>query len=353
MYKKIICISILFLFICAQGYCQDPKAKLQDSMARGYLAITKDDNNSALDYFKKALDYAKEVRSWRGCIDSGYGLLSLGNPNEATKAFETAYAYSKSDADWRGCVASGYGFLSLPEELKNANTAKGCFKGAFLIAKSKKEYQGIVEATNGFTAIKDVKTAKEYIDTAFEIAKKDSSALGLKLVSEGYFKAGYAKDAQQALGLSENIQNQRGEVLKKQPPAGWQPLGETVAGPPKIDANIQIKSRESADKEIQEKYEWIAKQKELEAKQDQYANIYAMYYDYPWGSRAWGYNAWTPGSWGFGVWNKKGWGWSAGFNLRNWANSYSRYYRYNPRSGLYFYYNDYGYGDRYYDPCWY
>ncbi|MEA3328349.1 MAG: tetratricopeptide repeat protein [Candidatus Omnitrophota bacterium] len=289
--KKMSAIFIIALlaFSWSNSYAgQDPKTSMYDALANGYSATVKRNKALAIEWFKKAASLARKARSWQGCIDSGYGLLALEQINEAELLFTKAFAFAERNRDWRGCVASGYAYSGLPIMLKKQQAVISAFEKAARFSKRDGDWRGLLEAGKGLFSIGRREPAVKYYNQAFQTAKKLESAEGLKNLAVTYRESGNPEKARECSRLA-------GASIA--PPAGWQPAGETVAGPPQISPEIQKANRLSADKEIAQKIKWLIEQKKAEVKRKEKANVCLNYY-YPYAN----YFSWRPtyGSWTVG-----------------------------------------------------
>jgi hypothetical protein len=269
----IVFITSLLIFPLLNSYAgEDSETKMHNALAKGYLAASKNDKPSAIDWFKKAGEFARKARSWQGCIDSAYGLLALEqNKEKVVYLFDQALAFAKRNKDWRGCVATGYGYSSLSIILNKKKDAAQAFKQAAIFSKKDGDWRGLLESGKGFFALGETSQAIDYYNAAFKIAKELESAEGLNKLADSYRKSASLQNAKECMRLAESL---------TPPPPGWEPAGETVAGPPKISPEIQRASRESADKEIAEKTKWLIEQKKAEVKRKERAKVYINYY-YP------------------------------------------------------------------------
>jgi hypothetical protein len=97
-----------------------------------------------------------------------------------------------------------------------------------------------------------------------------------------------------------------------QPPPGWSPVGESIAGPSIPSVEQQLLARESTNKDIDAKNQWILQQEQMEFEKQKQAQEYSGYFYSPYG--------YASGA------MYQPWGWD---QLVPWADHYSGYYGYS------------------------
>ncbi len=238
MYRKTMLFIISFLMLTMPVSAKNANLeKMEDSLAKGYLAASKKDIDAAFDYFTKSLSFANKAKSWKGFVDAGCAFSALGKPKEALRPFKNAYNIAASKRDWRGLVAVSYAYASLPENMKSKKNALSALNLALKIANRKKDWLGLQEIAKAFG----------------KFGKK---------------------------GMVKKIPT---------PPPGWKPYGESVAGPSKIASDAQIAMRKSIDKDIAAKRRSLAKTKIKQKASYDYYLTYKRYYDYPYYYTNYGY----------------------------------------------------------------
>ena len=305
--KKILPLVVVGIFILlplSNSYGNDREIKMHNALGMAYSAASKQDKDLALEWFKKAGRFAKKARSWQGCIDSGYGLLILDEDEQAIPLFDKAFEFAKRQKDWRACIACGYAYNSVQAKLATKQKAVKAFKQAAKFSTKDENWRGLIESGKGLVSLGMPREAIEYYDQAFLIAERIESVEGLGRIESCYRNLTEMKKAEECNRISASLDA---------PPPGWKALGETIASPPEISAEIQKASRRSADQEISDKDKWFLEQKKTEIKRDQEAKVYSNYYS-PYRN----YYGWQPY---YGPW------------IRNWGLFYlSNYYYY--RSGF-------------------
>ena len=261
MLKKSILSSLLIFILIIPVFAKDVNLeKMEDALARGYLAASKNDIDEAFDNFTKSIYFAKKAKSWKGLADAGNAFSALGEPKKALSPFKLAYKIASSQKDWRGLVAISYSYASLPVNLNTQKHAFSALNLARKIASSKNDWRGLSEIRKASLRLS-------------EIAKKSGS---LALYNK------YVK-------IAEDLSDFKTKDATT-PPPGWNPYGESIAGPKKISPEAQIAMRKSADKDIQEDLKYQEKIKEKE-NYDYYV-IYRQYYNFPYYHTYYGY--WHP-----------------------------------------------------------
>lgn len=333
--KKILSISVLILFLTPVAYCQTAKQTLDDCLGRAYKTATERKMDEAKDYFRKAIPAAKELNSWKGLVDSGYGLSTLGVPEEAKIAFDAASKIVSQIKDWHGAVALGYAYASLPKELKTVESATQMWSKAKEWSDEADDWTGLVEAGRGFMSISKNAEAEECFDFAKDIVKELPTEQAIKALTQAYKKLGKEDKANECASFQAQVQ--------QGPPPGWAPtVGESVRGTKTVPTEVQLAQRESIDRDIDAKRQW--EQQDAQRKQDekmqkqelayQAYRDYLNYYSYPYYGTYGGFisnyddyymNAWTTQPvWGvrtydevynWGMWNLGGYSYSGGFYI--------------------------------------
>ncbi len=299
--KKILLLVVAGMLIflpLSNSYGNDWEIKMHDALGRAYSAASESDKDLALEWFKKAGRFAKKTKSWRGCIDSGYGLLALNQDEQAIALFDKAFEFAKRQKDWRACIACAYAYNSVQTKSATKQKTARAFKQAADFSSKDEDWRGLIEAGKGLAALGMPHQAIEYYDRAFLLAKTIENTEGLARIESCYRKIAEMEKARECNRISKSL---------NVPPPGWKALGGTIASPPEISPEIQKASRQSADQEISDKDKWFLEQRKAEIKRDQDAKVYSNYY-----SRYGNYYRWQPyyGSW-----------------IRNWGSFYlSNYY---------------------------
>ncbi|MDP3980065.1 MAG: hypothetical protein Q8Q33_01485 [Chlamydiota bacterium] len=310
---KNILLSLSFMLCVSIGY-PDQNA-MQNDFAQGFKAAKEKNRDEAIQWFSKAGNEAIVDRNWQGALDAGNALTHMGEPKSAKNLFIEADQIAQTGQDWRSMIAVGYAFASLPPNPEKEQLTSNAFAAAAAFANNKKDWLGLTEAANGLLHMNKKQDAIQILDMAKTIVDKVNSEKGAQVLAKLYEKSGSIESAnamlnaqQQYAAMYENAQSSSFVP----PPPGWNPVGETVAGPPVIDIEIQKANRAAADSEIAAKNEYILQQKQIEHELEMKANEYANYYYYPYGS-TWA-SSYEP------------WGWD---EITPWADHYLSYYSYD------------------------
>lgn len=277
--KRLLLVAIFVIGFTTLLYA---KGEMDDALGRAYKAATEKKMDEAKDWFRKAGQYAQELNSWQGLIDSGYGLSTLGLPQEAKTAFDNASQIILQDKDWHSAVALGYAYASLPKQLGTVESAIQMWTKAKELANEDNDWCGLLEAGRGFMSTSKNKEAEECFDLARNIVKETPTENAIKALVQAYRKLGKEDKAIECT----TYQAQASET----PPPGWVPTaGESVRGPKTVPVSVQQAQRESADKDIEQKQQWELEQERLKQeerlhKQElayQAYRDYLYYYSYP------------------------------------------------------------------------
>lgn len=312
--KKMLSAFILMIILSSQAFSQDPLTSMHDAFARGFEATKAKNRSEAVEWFQKAGQFATQAKEWKGCLDSGNALLKLGEPGQAADLFDKAYQIAQEKKDWRIAVAAGYAFASLPPDLGKKSVASSSFLLAADLAKESDDWIGMTEATNGLIHIENRESAEHVLSDAKQIVDKTKSVKGAQVIAQLYERLGDTGEAQGMKTAREDYIEFRESTKKAvpQPPPGWNPVGESVAGPPVPSVEQQRLARESADKDIEAKNQWIQQQEQMEFEKQKQAQEYSGYFYYPYG--------YASGS------GYQSWGWD---QLVPWASHYGGYYGYS------------------------
>ncbi|MBI1871722.1 MAG: hypothetical protein HYS07_11135 [Chlamydiae bacterium] len=329
--KKFWLGLILFSFLLPIAIAEDRAQSMQDALGRAFQAVKAKNHEEAVQLFEKAGQLAIQISEWKGCLDAGNALLKLGEANQSLSLFESALPIAQKQGDWRIFVASGYALASLPQNLNAKDKAIHSFILAAQAAKQKKDWMGLTEAANGLNHLENQPAAVQALNDAREIVQETKSLRGAQVLAELYQKSGLPNESQQMKIAKEEFARIQGHAEQSQiePPPGWNPVGESVSRPPVPNIEQQRMARQSADKDIEEKNQWIVQQKQLELEKEKMASQYSGYYYYPYGYDS--YTSYEP------------WGWDL---LIPWADYYGSSYVYT--DGYYHYSGDYvGFGFAY------
>jgi hypothetical protein len=294
--KKTLLI-LCALMISSGLYAEDAVQSMHDAFARGFEATKAKNKEESVQWFQKAGQYAVQAQEWKGCLDAGSALLKLGQPADAASLFDQASNIAQSQQDWRIGVAVGYAYASLPPDLNKKEDSKNAFVSAASFAKGKNDWMGMTEAANGLVNVGYNDTAASVAAEAKQIVDEAASPQGAEVIAELYKKLGMNGEAQQMATAHQNYVQEH-EVARRQiiqPPPGWSPVGESVAGPWVPSPEQQKQARESADKDIEAKNQWILQQEQIEAEHKKEASQYSSYYYYPYGYSS--YTSYEPWDW--------------------------------------------------------
>ena len=278
--KKTFVLVLLFLVIqAAAAYGATTEELMHNSLAKGYLAVKEANKKEAENNFNNAFKYAVKIENWGGMLDSGKGLLVLGNQDKAVEFFNKAEGLIKKQKDWRGAIALAYVHFSMPKRFMNESKVLLSFENAGAYAAEQKDWRGLIEVAKGFIKLGARERLLAALDSAYKIAKENKSLEGLKEIAGYYKEAGQVDKSQEAVRLFDELDDEYEEIASL--PQGWEPVGETVKGPEKISAEVQAREAEKADREIKEKREYLAKLARQDEEKEGYYSDYNYYYNYP------------------------------------------------------------------------
>lgn len=272
--------ALLILSITTYSYAIDLQKLMYNALGNGYAAASEGSRIQAKKYFHKAFDLAKKLKDWSAMIDAAGGLLALGEREDAAKYFDVIAKMNKKLKDWRAGVALSYNYLSFPKSLVDKNRAMENAELAEKYAADKKDWRGLIESAKLFDKMNMKEESVRCIGTAKAIAiesKNEEAMIGL---ASYYKKAGDVANSQEAIKLAEEYKSEA-QKLKMSVPPDFKPYGETVAEPKKIPTEAQVAERQSTDKEISDKLDYLAKMEEAKKKEQEYYIAYDDYYDYP------------------------------------------------------------------------
>ena len=269
--------------------------EMQNLHATALLALTNENLTSAEKSFNSAGKIAISIKSWPGCVESGYGLLACNRPEDGIKFFDKANNFSSEKNDWRGCFSAGVVLVNLPPDLGAHNKGMSFLVNARTISEKTKDWRGLIETAKIAVEIKDIKLASACLDSSKRIAENEESGEGLRESARLFKQIGMKKEAKECYGLAKNFKDDSKQIVPL--PLGWKAAGETVAGPKEISPETQRALRESADMQIKENLAYDKQQEKLKvekqkinAERYQYANTYTPYYSYPFPY----YSRWSP-----------------------------------------------------------
>ena len=287
MAKKFLIYTLSFLILSFPLFAKDSyETRMNDSLAKGYLAVSKYDIDGALNYFTLALKYANDAKNWKGLLDAGNAFSALGKPKESVNPFKNAYNIALSQRDWRGLVALAYSCASLPEKLRTKKISYSSLKTANKIASQTKDWRGVIEIAKAYNKLGKKEKAKEILDKIKKNIENLNLVSAYNMLSQAYRETGsnneYAEWREAARKLS--VQEAQYYAAPRPMPPGVvppSPYGESVAGPPKISPEAQKAIRESADKDAAAKKAYIDKIKSKDAENNKYYMVYRTYYTFP------------------------------------------------------------------------
>jgi len=280
--RKIFAALCVFTFIVSTAvpsHAVDIQKLMRDSLGRGYFEASQDNRIQSKKHFRKAFDLASKLRDWSAMIDAAGGLLALGEREDATNCFDRVAKMNKRIKDWRASVSLAYNYLSFPKNLVDKDKAAQSFEDAKKYASDKKDWRGLVETAKGFYESGSKECALECLELAKGIGTEYKNYEAMAEIAYYYKKFGEPDKSQEAVKLSNGYKSQS-ETLATYP-ADFKPYGETVAAPKKIDTEAQIAERETTDKAISSKMDYLAKMAEINKKEKDYYVAYDDYYDYP------------------------------------------------------------------------
>ncbi len=291
MHKIISLFILLMLTLTSPVFAKDVNLqKMEDALGRGYLAASKNDIDTAFNYFTKSLGFAKKARSWKGFIDAGNAFSALGEPKKSLAPLKNAYNIAVSQKDWRGLIAVSYSYAGLPENLGVNKKALSALNRAFKIASSRGDWRGLLEIARAFYGFGSKDKARDVLISAGKIVETSQ----LSSVATTLAQIARETDNMDLCDKYTKMAKDFGDFEKKYaaPPPGWEPFGESVAGPEKISIAAQIAMRQSADADMISKRKYLAEMKKKEKDTFHYYFAYRKYYDLPYYYNYYGY--WRP-----------------------------------------------------------
>ncbi|MDD5644458.1 MAG: hypothetical protein PHO00_03300 [bacterium] len=289
--------SLFLLFSCNafSEISEDSEENMQNMHAAGLFMLSKGKVSSAEEKFAAAGQKAVLLGSWQGCMESGYGFLACDKPYEGVKYFENAFAIAREDADWRGCLAAGVALLNMPLEFKVRAKGNDAVNSAYEYVLSEQNLYGLIEIAKASWAMKKIDMSLKCLDVAKLIAEKQETAVAMNQIASVYKSMGRKNEAKECYILSKKFAKGVKQIVL--PPPGWEPAGETVAGPKDVPIETQKTLRSSSDSQIdrnaaegKEAKRLKLEQDKIEAEKYQYAVAYAPYYSYPFPF----YDTWRP-----------------------------------------------------------
>ncbi|MDD5679993.1 MAG: hypothetical protein PHI59_01985 [Candidatus Omnitrophica bacterium] len=270
---------ILALSIAVPSYAVDLPKLMHNSLAHGYFEASQGNRIQSKKHFRKAFDLAQKTRDWSGMIDAAGGLLALGEREDATECFDKVANMNKKMKDWRASVALAYNYLSFPNNFVDKDRVTQNLEAAEKYASEKKSWLGLLETADTFEKAGSEERALECVDLAKNISAESKNYEAMAEIASCYKKYGEVQKSQEAIKLSKEYKSQ---LEKGNPyPENFKPYGETVASPKSMSTETQVAERQSADKDIENKIDYLAKLEELNKKEKDYYFAYNYYYDYP------------------------------------------------------------------------
>ena len=159
----------------------------QGCIDSGYGLLALDEDEQAIPLFDKAFEFAQRQMDWRACVACGYAYSSvqvkLGTKQKSAKAFKHAGKLSAKNENWRGLIESGKGLVSLgmPRE------AIEYYDQAFLTAKTIESAEGLGKIENCYQKVTEMEKAEECnrISTSLSAPPPGWEALGETIASPG------------------------------------------------------------------------------------------------------------------------------------------------------------------------
>ena len=277
MFNRIILfVTLLALSAAATTLSQEtPLGKMEDTLARGYLAANKNDIKGAFDHFTKAMALADEAGSWRGFVDAGNAFSALGDPKKALQAYKSANTIALSQDDWRGLVTVSYCYASLPTDMNITNQSISALEKALRIAATREDWHGMLETSKAFNSLIKPAKVKEILVISKDIVLKS------KMVSAATSFAQVARKTNNMAIYEEYVQMARdfAEFEKKYSAASgeWNPYAKDL--PEK--ESITTAHEGSLDGQITANKDLLARVKEKEKNDSKYYDEYKGYYSFP------------------------------------------------------------------------
>ena len=334
-------ITNLFLIVFSSQLISaqpnDLEGKMHNAFGHGFKAAEENRNDEAIKFFTEAGNFAKQASIIHGMIDAGNALRNLNQTDQAASFFNAGLDLALQAKDWHQLISLGYAFASLPITTRNTNSAVKSFTEAGKIALNQNDWIGLTESANGLINMNLNKKAEALLDQGLDFVKQAYSLNGCRVIADLYKKLGLLEKVAACKDVEAELNQYKDDFQGREkiaPPKGWSPVGESVAGPPKLDIETQKAIRASADEDIRQKHEYMLQQEKFEEERRREASRWYNYYYYPYGYSYGSYDAWTTDT------------------LVSWGGYYSSYYSYS--NGYYSYsgnsyYSGYGFSFGYAD----
>ncbi len=300
VFAAALLLSFSLLFAETETEEPDALALADDAEARGFVAAKENDKETAVEWFEKAGEHAEKGKDWKGTLDVGYALSTLGETLKAKGYFDKAKELTAKLKDWRAILAVGYAYASLPEEMNTADAASETMTDAKDIAEKENNWRALIEVGNGFLTLKAKQIAKQSYDKALALVDSFKDGEGYAMLADRYKavdepeKAAELTKLAQAYGPPVSPEPVKSTTKKEKPapPPGWSPYGKSLAEPPRIDETSKRILGEKATQKVLDATQLAIERKRLQIEREKakiykYCPYYHYYFD-PFEWRVWG-----------------------------------------------------------------
>ena len=292
MIVSLICLG-LFAIFSTDIYSQPPENELDNTLGTAYSYLANKKLDLALKSFKKANEIVVKTDDWQAYLDTAQGLMVFKRFEEAKPLVQKADKLLREQKDERAFIALGYAIIGLPQEYRTNLSAENAADKAMETAYDKDNWYSFLEIGKLYNASGNREKSLTSLRKALDIVTTRKTIKGCRELKSVFNKLGYAEYVKKCDKLEFEFREFAADADKSQappPPAGWSPVGETVAGPQVPDAEAGIAIRQGADDQIASKKEWLMRQQEINAQQQNWLNSLMYYYYYPSGYELYDYS---------------------------------------------------------------
>lgn len=299
-FYSFICFFLIFLF-CAQTYTQNRKNEPDNTLGKAYAYLANKKFGLSVKSFEKAAELVMDTNDWQAYLNTAQGLIVFKKFDKAKALIQKTVEIVNEQKNERAFVAVGYGIVGLPEEHRGNLSAENIADNAMAIAYKKDNWYSFIEIGRLYNICGNREKSLTALRKSLEIVANRKTIKGCRELKKVFTELGYpeyVKKCEEFECEFREFASDTGGQNVPAPPAGWSPVGETVAGPdmPGVEAGIAV--RRSADDQIANKKDWLLRQEELNANQEDWFNCMAYYYRYPSGYDLYDYTYDDAVAWG-------------------------------------------------------
>ena len=300
LFLCLLCFSMVAVF-CGNCFSQESENELDNTLGTAYSYLANKKFDLALECFQKASELVVKTDDWQSYLDTAQGLMVFKKFDQAKPLIEKAGALIGDQKDERAFIALGYAIIGLPEEQRAGLSSMEAADKAMNLAFKKDNMYSFIEIAKLYDASGNREKSLTALQKALDVVTERKSIKSCRELKSVFQDLGYPEYVKRCAKLEQEFREFAADADKKYappPPEGWSPVGETVAGPqvPDIEAGKAI--RQGADNQISNKREWLLRQQEINAKQQDWFNSLMYYYHYPSGYSLYNYSYDDAVSWG-------------------------------------------------------